>query len=136
MTQAKSQAGFSLIELLLVCVIVGIIAAVAVPAYQKATKAAENASAVQMLRVIYSTEATYYSQHGRFGRLEEIHPALNGQGVLVDDKIVRGKHTYTMAPATDDSLKQAFTIHAVRNISDNLLDMYDLDASGYIEQVF
>src|SRR3982750_932007 len=88
----QSEQGFSLIELLIVCVIIGIIAAIAVPAYQKATKAAENASAVQMIRIIYSTEATYFSQHSRFGRLEEIYPALGGQGTLIVDKIVRGKH--------------------------------------------
>ena len=42
----KKESGFSLVELLLVVVIIGLIAAMAVPAYQKGMWAAENGSAL------------------------------------------------------------------------------------------
>ena len=90
----------------------------------------------QMLRVLHRTEATYYSQHGRFGRLDEIFPLLNGQGSLVVDKIVRGKHTYEMLPMTDAELHDGFSIRGLRNISDNLLDSYSIDATGEVTQLF
>ena len=136
MTNRNSEQGFSLVELMLVCVIIGILAAVAVPAYQKAPRAAENGSMRQMLRVLHSTEATYFSQHARFGRLEEIYPMLNGQGTLVVDKIVRGKHTYEMLPVTDDDLKSGFSIQAVGNISDSLLERKEINEAGLIEPIF
>ena len=136
MKQKQGEKGFSLIELLIVVVIVGIIAAVSVPAYQKATKAAENASAFSMMRTLHSHETTYFSQHGRFGRLDEIYPQLSGQGTLVVDKIVRGKHTYEMAPATDTQLQGGFTIQASRNFNDTLLERYEIDASGVIQRLF
>lgn len=137
MSKRNAEEGFSLIELLLVCVIIGIIAAVAVPAFQKATKAAENASAFQMMRILYSTQANFFSQRGRFGRLQEIHPSLNNQGTLVVDKIFRGKHTFEMTPATDDELRSDFTIRATRsNAADTILDTYELDSSGTIMKIF
>ena len=132
MANGNSEKGFSLIELLLVVVIIGIISAMAVPAYQKATRAAENASMRTMLRNMYSTEAQYFTQHGRFGRLEEIHPMLNNSGTLVVDKIVRGRHTYEMLPATDEELRTQFTIVATGNISDSLLETLEVTQDGVL----
>ena len=131
----RTEKGFSLIELLIVVVIIGIIAAIGVPAYQKATKAAENSVAETMLRTLHSHEMAFYTQNGRFGRLEEIYPRLNGVGVLVGTKIVRGKHTYEMVPATDEELKSDYTIQAVKTYNDALLQRYTLTADGYIEHL-
>jgi prepilin-type N-terminal cleavage/methylation domain-containing protein len=133
MANCTNEKGFSLIELLLVVVIIGIISAMAVPAYQKATRAAENASMKTMLRIMYSTEAQYYTQHGRFGRLEEIHPSLNNSGTLIVDKIVRGRHTYEMLPVTDEELRTQFTIIATGNISDSLLESLEVTQDGVIQ---
>ena len=130
MAKKNSENGFSLIELLLVCVIIGILAALAVPAYQKATSAADNASMRQMLRILHTTEATYYTQKGRFGRLDEIYPELGNQGTLVVNKIVRGKHTYEMLPVSDAQLKTGFTITATGNISNGLLETREMTESG------
>ncbi|MCA1608424.1 MAG: prepilin-type N-terminal cleavage/methylation domain-containing protein, partial [Acidobacteria bacterium] len=59
----KQQKGFSLIELLLVVVIVGIIAALAVPALQKGLWAAENGSAFATLRAISSAQMDFFVQN-------------------------------------------------------------------------
>ncbi len=47
----KNESGFSLIELLLVVAVIGIIATLAVPALQKATRAAENGNTFATMAV-------------------------------------------------------------------------------------
>jgi len=136
----KEEHGFSLIELLLVVVIIGIIAALAVPAYQKATRAAENSTTFATMRTIAQTQVGFYSQNSRFGRLNEVNAIVgHSLGTEVGDKIVRNKFTFEMNPVTptDAELKEKYFISATRSVvGDDIVYRYELTQTGEIEQVF
>lgn len=134
----NNQSGFSLIELLLVVVIVGIIAAMAVPAYQRGIRAAENSTTFATLRTISSTQVGYFSQNSRFGRLPEIQAMANNRfGTTTGDRVVRGRYVFEMTPVnpTDNELAREYIITATRTSPDDVVYRYELNQSGKITQI-
>ncbi len=115
----KGQSGFSLIELLLVVVIIGIIAAIAIPSLQKAQAVAQNASALTVIRSISTLQVQFFSRNNRFGRLDEINALQDGSlGIFTAPNLTRGRFTYEMAPPnpTDAELKDSYIVKASRNL--------------------
>lgn len=133
------QNGFSLVELLLVVVIIGVIAAMGVPAYQRSMWAAENGSARGTMRSVASTQVSFYTTNNRFGRLAEINTALgNSVGVVVGDRLVRGKYVFEMSPIapTDAELATEYMISATRDVQGDVVYRYELTQTGRIRQIY
>lgn len=135
--KGSHQKGFSLIELLVVVVIVGIIAALAVPALQKGIRSAENGSTFATLRSISSTQIQFYSQNNRFGTLPELQAVMSGGiGVTTGDRVVRGRYVFEMPPdTTPETLANEYVISAVRSVSDDVTYRYELNQTGKITQI-
>ena len=64
--------GFTLIEILTVCVLIGIIAAFALPNYMQSRRVVFEDNAMGRLRRIALAENRYYAEYGRFGNFEEL----------------------------------------------------------------
>jgi prepilin-type N-terminal cleavage/methylation domain-containing protein len=134
----RLESGFSLIELLIVVVIIGIIAALAVPAFQKGFRSAENGSVFATLRSVSSTQVSFFSQNNRFARLPELQQIMsNGIGTTAGDRVIRGRYTFEMNPVapTDEELGREYTITATRNISDDAVYKYEMTHTGEIVQI-
>jgi prepilin-type N-terminal cleavage/methylation domain-containing protein len=61
---AKSRVGFSMIELVIVIVIIGIIAAIAIPKMSRGSAAAADSAARQNLGVLRQAIDLYHTEHG------------------------------------------------------------------------
>nr|WP_101124907.1 pilin [Neisseria meningitidis] len=79
------QKGFTLIELMIVIAIVGILAAVALPAYQDYTARAQVSEAILLAEGQKSAVTEYYLNHG-------IWPGDNNSAGVASSSTIKGKY--------------------------------------------
>jgi type II secretory pathway pseudopilin PulG len=72
MIEPKRQEGWTLIEILTVCLIIGIILGFAVPSVVQARKIAYENNAIGRLRRLAHAENRFYAEYGRFGEYTEL----------------------------------------------------------------
>ena len=60
------KSGFTLVELLVVVLIIGVLSAVAVPQYTKSVKKAKAVEAITMLKAITDAQEIYYMGNGQY----------------------------------------------------------------------
>ncbi|WP_442512431.1 pilin [Neisseria meningitidis] len=79
------QKGFTLIELMIVIAIVGILAAVALPAYQDYTARAQVSEAILLAEGQKSAVTEYYLNHGKW-------PSDNSAAGVASSSTIKGKY--------------------------------------------
>ena len=84
--RAQGQEGFTLIELLVVILIIGILAAVAIPTFLSQTAKAHDSNAQGYLNSAQTAEATWQTSNGSYtnsaAQLKSIEPTLNSASSL------------------------------------------------------
>ncbi|EPH7454669.1 pilin, partial [Neisseria gonorrhoeae] len=86
------QKGFTLIELMIVIAIVGILAAVALPAYQDYTARAQVSEAILLAEGQKSAVTEYYLNHGEW-------PKNNASAGVASASDIKGKYVQSVTVA-------------------------------------
>lgn len=88
----NKNLGFTLIELMIVVAIVGIVAAIAVPAYQDYTIRAQVAEGLNLAGPVKTAVMEYYSLHGSL-------PSTNASAAIVSATSITGNYVSQVAIA-------------------------------------
>src|SRR3712207_2482486 len=103
--RAQDEKGFTLIELLVVILIIGILAAIALPAFLNQRAKAQDTEAKTAARTAQTAFETYYTDNQNYNTdedgLREIEPALNAGVAGTGLTVVGGDQEYTVTVVQD-----------------------------------
>ncbi|ENV1499532.1 pilin, partial [Neisseria gonorrhoeae] len=111
------QKGFTLIELMIVIAIVGILAAVALPAYQDYTARAQVSEAILLAEGQKSAVTEYYLNHG-------IWPENNTSAGVASSSSIKGKYVKQVEVKNGVVTAQMASSNVNKEIKDKRLSLW------------
>lgn len=121
------QKGFTLIELMIVVAIIGILAAVAIPAYQDYTIRAQVSEGLSLASGAKTALAEFYNQKGTF-------PTANPSAGLASSASITGTYvTDVDAGGTPGVIAVTYGNQANTNIASGVLNVSAVTSSGSIQ---
>ena len=120
----KLQKGFTLIELMIVVAIIGILAAIAIPAYQDYTIRAQVSEGLNLTGACKAAVTEYYQDQGVF-------PADNAEAGLEAAANITGKYTVSVT-VNAGACEAQYGNEANNNINGAVLTMAPNDNDGSV----
>lgn len=137
--RAAGDSGFTLVELLVVVVIIGVLVAIAVPMYLNYRKGAANKSAESDVRAAVSAVEQFYTENGNKYPDDVTEPGTAGENVeFMIDGDADTKQTATLSPGNTLVYKQLDDGSSYRicgmNEDGEAVYMYESAAGGSVKK--
>ena len=124
------EKGFTLIELMIVVVIIGILAALAIPRFMTATTKSKQSEAKQLLKQIYTMERTYRQQNNTYWGAAVVASAAAPNGFATIGVQIMTSAIYSYVITTADGTDLLVTATSGVLDDDATLDVWTIDENG------
>jgi type IV pilus assembly protein PilA len=121
-----NQQGFTLIELMIVVAIIGILAAIALPAYQDYTARAQMSEAMSLASGAKTAVAEYYSNEGKW-------PSKNESAGLAKATEITGNHVLSVDATGGKIVAKMKGTGVAKGIQSKTLTLSPVTTAGSIE---
>jgi type IV pilus assembly protein PilE len=124
----RNSKGFTLIELMIVVVIIGILAALAIPRFMRSTTKSKQSEAKQILKQVYVMQRAYRQEYNSYC-LNGVTASATAQTAFARlgvDIMGSARYSYAMVAAVN-----TFTCTATGNLDDDVTnDVWTIDQTG------
>jgi len=125
----RSKKGFTLIELMIVVVIVGVLSALAIPRFMRAATKSKQSEAREILKQVYTMERAYFIEHETYILNGVTASSANplAYSILAIEIMPSARYTYTITmPSTTQ-----FSCVATADLDDDpIIDTWTIDQTG------
>ena len=124
----RNSKGFTLIELMIVVVIIGILAALAIPRFMRSTTKSKQSEAKQLQKQIYTMQRAYRQEFNAYC-LSGATASATAQTAFAQigvDVMASARYSYAMAATVN-----TFTCTATANLDDDIaIDTWTINQTG------